>query len=228
MARNSPPQQHLLHTPLRAARLAAPLLALLLSGCSAVDSPRAPAAELAGIRTILPGTYSGPSTAPWDPAQTISLEHVFAEITAPQFGELVYYYQLSVDGKVMQQKLFSFDTDPQRTSNSMQPHVIPPGTVAGALHERPGDWSRLAVTAVDTFPPECALRWESAATDDWAYSARSLPRDCRFDSQRFNDTIKGYIRYDVNATSMRWAERLVTAGGKLVAQTARPLIAVRR
>jgi hypothetical protein len=199
----------------------------LLSSCSTVDT-RAPAAELAGIRATLPGTYTGPSTAPWDPTQTITLEHVFAEITAPQFGELVYYYQLSVDGKVMQQKLFSFDTDPARSSNRMQPHVIPPGTVAGGFQQRPADWSRLAVSAVDTFPPACALRWETGASGDWTYSARSLPRDCRFASERFNDTIKGYIRYDVNASSLRWAERLVTTGGKLVAQTARPLVAERR
>jgi hypothetical protein len=204
-----------------------PLL-VLVSSCSTVSMPSAPAAELAGIRAVLPGTYSGPSTAPWDPTQSITLEHVFAEITAPQFGELVYYYQLSVDGKVMQQKLFSFDTNPARTGNSMQPHVIPPGTVAGDFHARPGDWSTLAVTAVNTFPPACALRWETGTAGDWTYSARSLPRDCRFASARFNDTIKGYIRYDISATGLRWAERLVTTGGKLVAQTAKPLVAGRR
>jgi len=204
-------------------------VSVIASGCSAVNSAADTnvETELAGIRATLPGTYTGSSAAPWDPGQTVSLEHVFAEIAAPQFGELVYYYQLSVDGKVMQQKLFSVDTDPRRAVNSMQPGVLPPGAVAGDFHLRPADWSALPVTAVSSFPDACALRWQTATDGPWTYSARSLPRDCRFASEQFNDTIKGYIRYDLSADRMRWAERLVTAGGKLVAETPKPLVAIR-
>lgn len=204
------------------------LLGSLTAGCAGLKTGAALDAELAAIRAQLPGAYEGPSPSPWDPSVTLQLQHVFAEIEAPQFGELVYYYQLSLDGKAMQQKLFAFDLDPARARNAMQPTILPPGMYPADLHTQPDVWATLNPEKTGTLPAACALEWRADdATSAWQYSAISLPRNCRFESPSFGGTIKGYIRYDFSPSALRWAERLVADSGELMAETPRPLVATR-
>ena len=206
---------------------------LLSAGCqlatqSAVDR------ELREIRDLLPGVYVGTSVAPWNPGQQIELTHQFAEIDAPQFGDLVYYYQLLVDGKVIQQKIFVFDTDAERRENSMGPILLPKNANQDKAHLFPVNWSKLSPADTKIFPEQCKLTWKASlkgASEFFSgpgYSASVDAQACEYESAVFNGTVKPLLRYDINSATLGWQEKLTDSEGKILTETSGLLIAQRK
>ncbi len=207
---------------------------LLVHGC-ATNQQAAPASplatELTQITALFDGRYDGSAPAPGNPDMVIELTHSFDRVEAPQFGELVYYYALQVNGQARQQKLFVFDTKESRTVNSMLPVLIPNGLVAHATDQQAEQLAALDPTATLIFPPQCILIWSQepsqGSTPEWAYSATVLPENCEFESIAFGKRISAYLRYEISSNAVGWTEKLTSDSGEMLTETGGRLVAIR-
>ena len=122
--------------------------------------------ELRELLDVLPGYYSGEVRDPSDPTGTrrMTLFHKIVRIEAPQFGETVFYHQISRDGfdslRPAQQKIYAFDRNPTRRDNRMRSWVFYPNQQAGNLERSPTAIAALQADSLMNFPPECAIRWQ--------------------------------------------------------------------
>ncbi len=186
-------------------------------------------AQLKAILAVLPGVYAGerPIAAP-PKGEMVTIFHAFTPITAPQFGEVVVYYELrrgTADAPASQRKIFSFDLDPARTVNSMKAFVLGPDQAPGNLAEAPGLLASLAPDALMTFPAQCDLIWSASGT---AFKAEVRPEDCGYTSVTFKKTIRPAMTYLVDGDDFQWAETLNTGDMQVIFTTGGLLPAVRQ
>jgi hypothetical protein len=116
---------------LRVTSLIGILCASLPMAAWSAPSPPSPLdAELTKITSLLTGRYAGSMADPLDPTdgKTIRLHHKIVPIEAPQFGQRVFYHQISRDAvdslQPTQQKIYVFDLDPARKRNRMRSFVF--------------------------------------------------------------------------------------------------------
>ena len=207
------------------ARNLAPLVSLL-AACTA-PAPNLDA-DLAALLAQLPGSYAGEIPDPRSPSgEMLPVFHKLVPIDAPQFGEQVFYYQLSTgsgDGPALQQKIFVFDTAPDRVANRMRAYVFAPGQAAGNLEQDPDRWASLDPAALMDFPPECAFRWTRVAG---GFEAVVNAGDCAFKGRSFPQTIRPQMSYRLMGDEFVWDEVLYAEGRKVLASTDGPRTAYR-
>jgi len=211
----------------RLSQLAA--LALALAACAAAPPAAGPLdRQLAAILALLPGSYAGEAPDPREPGSAPRpIYHKIVPIEAPQFGEFVFYYQLSTgspDGPALQQKLFVFDTAPDRVANRMRAYVFTPGQLPPNLDRRPADWSVLRAADLTAFADDCAFRWAQAPGGLTGSVDRT---DCSFESERFGGRVRPEMSYRVTAGALYWTEVLYADDGRVLASTAGTLVADR-
>lgn len=194
---------------------------LALTGCASAPPAASPLdQELAAILALLPGRYAGEAPDPRAPGSAPRpIYHKIVPIEAPQFGEFTLYYQLSTgspDGPALQQKLFVFDTAPNRAANRMQAYVFPPGQLDPNLERRPGDWPALRPGELMAFTEDCAFRWAQAPGGLTGSVRRA---QCEFASERFGGRVRPEMSYRVTAGALYWTEALYAEDGRLLAST---------
>lgn len=199
---------------------------LSLAACSAKPPPLDQ--ELDGVLGLFPGTYSGSAPVPRaTDGSTQAIHHKIAPIDAAQFGERVYYYQLSTggpDGQALQQKIFVFDTGAGREANRMRAWIFAPGQVAANLEQRPGEWGDIDPARLLSFPDACAFQWR--AMDDGFEGI--VTRDaCTFDGRSFGQPVSPDMRYAVHPGRFEWQETLYAADGSVLVSTGGKLVASR-
>ncbi len=204
-------------------------LALALAGCAAAPPAASPLdQELAAILALLPGQYAGAAPDPRAPdAGPRPIYHKLVPIEVPQFGELALYYQLSTgspDGPALQQKLFVFDTAPDRMANRMQAYVFTPGQMPPNLERRPAEWPALRPADLMAFSDACAFRWVQSP-EGLTGSVRRA--ECAFESERFGGLVRPEMSYRVTAGALYWTEALYAEDGRVLASTAGTLVADR-
>ena len=204
-------------------------LALTLAGCAAAPPAANPLdQELAAILALFPGSYAGEAPDPREPGAALRpIYHKIVPIELPQFGEFALYYQLSTgspDGPALQQKLFVFDTAPDRRVNRMEAYVFPPDQVAPNLERRSGDWPALRPADLIAFSEACAFRWAQSPAGLTGSVRRA---ECAFESERFGGLVRPEMSYRVTAGALYWSEALYAEDGRLLASTAGTLVADR-
>jgi len=185
---------------------------------SAVD------AELAQILTLLPGRYSGDLADPADPsgARRIVLHHKIVRLELPNFGEAVFFHQISRDTldsvKPWQQKLYVFDSDPERRRNNMRSFIIPAELGLANFEADPVRLARVATATSPIaagfwgFPPGCEFRW--SRNNAGGFTARVKPRDCSYESAAFKQRISPQMTYEVSKDAFGIEDLLLGANGK--------------
>jgi hypothetical protein len=176
--------------------------------------------ELDRLLELFPGTYTGTAPVPRaTDGSTQVIHHKIAPIDAPQFGARVYYYQLSTggpDGMPLQQKIFAFDTGPERASNRMRAWVFAPGQAAANLEQRPEAWSAIDPAAMLSFPDACAFQW---STISGGFEGTVARQDCTFDGRSFGQPVSPDMRYGVYPARFEWQETLYAADGSVLVST---------
>jgi len=204
------------------------LATILLAGCASIERQAANLdAELADITREWPGHYRGQAILPGMDGDATSVLHEISSIYAPRFGERVYFYQLrgdAIDGPVLQQKIFVFDTDPQRDQNSMRAWVAAPGQIDPDFAARPNAWRRLRPAKLMSFPAACAFRWRRIKG---VFRGMVAAQDCEFDSRAFGQPVRPEMSYEISAAALIWNETLSGADGRVLASTGGPLRAER-
>jgi peptidylprolyl isomerase len=206
----------------RRARLAWAALAasFVVTAPVAVAAPAGPLdAELAQILTLLPGRYQGDAPDPRDPTgvRRLPLQHKIVRVEAPQFGDTVFYHQISRDGldsaKPFQRKIYAFDRDPRRRANSMRSWVFRPGEGPPNLELDPTALRALDPASLMNFPPECAIRWAKGSAPG-SFVARVRRQDCSYDSAAFRQRISPEMTYELAPGSFGIEDVLYGADGR--------------
>lgn len=205
------------------------LAALIAAGCTSPERRTADlAAELGDIVTLWPGRFGGEARLPGDGGDELQpIFHEIAAIDAPQFGELVYAYTLrreGFDGPVLQQKVFAFDDDPLRETNSMRAWVFAPDQLEPKFATMPARWRQVAPVDLVDFPDDCAFVWRKKKT---AYIGRVSSDVCGFDSRAFGQRVQPDMSYEINADALTWKETLRGESGDALASTSGALRAER-
>lgn len=193
--------------------------------------------ELRQIVELLPGRYSGEIPDPMDPAgvRRTALHHKIVRLELPAFGDFVFLHQISRDAldspRPWQQKLYVFDTDPQRARNSMRSYMIPAELGLANFESDPPRFAKVAAASsppaagFQGFPAGCEIRWSSEA--DGVFIARVRPRDCSYDSVAFKQKISPQMTYRVTREAFGIEDILLGANGKPLFPT-RGLLTVAR
>jgi len=192
-------------------RKAHPMLALLcaslpMAAWSASSPPSSAAstldAELSRIMALLPGRYAGSIVDPFAPSsgKMIRLHHKIVPIEAPQFGQKVFYHQISRDAvdslQPTQQKIYVFDLDPARKRNRMRSFVFYPKSGYANLERDPVALRQLQPQQLMSFPPGCEINWSEETGE--VFFARVRLGDCRYDSVAFKQAILPLLTYRVS------------------------------
>ena len=188
-------------------RNANPMLGILcaslpMAAWSASSPPSPLDAQLTRITTLLTGRYAGSIVDPLDPAggKMIRLHHKIVPIEAPQFGQKVFYHQISRDAvdslQPTQQKIYVFDLDPARKLNRMRSFVFYPKSGYANLERDPVALRQLQPQQLMSFPPGCEINW-SEETDE-VFFARVRLGDCRYESVAFKQAILPLLTYRVS------------------------------
>lgn len=177
-------------------------------------------AELDDITRWWSGRFAGQAFVPGtaDDAE-MSVFHEIVSIQAPQFGARVFSYQLrrdSVDGPILQQKIFSFDTNAARESNFMRAWIFLPEQQVPELATTPEAWRSLQPDRLTSFPDTCAFRWQKTKAG-FAGAVSSV--DCAFESTVFGQQVRSDMSYEIEAQALTWSETLTGANGAVVAST---------
>lgn len=184
--------------------------------------------ELSELLQVLPGSYVGEAPNAFSPDREMqTIFHKVAPIDAPQFGEKVFYYQLSTesaDGPAMQMKVFVFDTDPDRAANRMSAYIFMPGQAAGNLEKDTDRVAELEVSELMSFPPECAFTW-SPVTGGFEGVVRSS--ECAYSSQAFKQTVRPAMTYRILGDRFELDETLYGDDMSIIITTDGPLPASR-
>ena len=200
-------------------RLSLGLLTLVLTTWGHVSDaaePRAPSAldrELVEILQQLPGRYAGEAGNP-----RIALQHKIVQIEAPQFGDVVFYHQISRDGMdstaPFQQKIYVFDRRSDRPVNRMRSFVFPPKSGYANLERRPDILKTLDPSQLMNFPEGCAFLWSAAEGEPGVYVARVSPETCSYESAAFKQRISPKMTYRVANDSFGIEDLLYGATGQ--------------
>lgn len=175
--------------------------------------------ELRELLETLPGHYTGEVTDPSDAsgARRITLYHKIVRIEAPQFGETVFYHQISRDGfdspRPAQQKIYAFDRNPARADNRMRSWVFFPDQQPGNLERDPAAIAAVQPAKMMNFSPECAIRWQRGERRSM-FVARVRPEDCSFESAAFRQRIRPDMTYVVSPRSFGVQDILYGESGK--------------
>lgn len=203
------------------------LAAVLVAGCASVEQKTANLdAELDGITRWWAGQYRGSSILPGT-ERPVPIVHEIVSIQAPRFGDRAFVYQLrrdGADGAMLQQKIFSFDTDPLRERNSMRAWVLAPDQLDATLATMPSTWGALRPGQLMAFPDECAFRWRATKT---GFVGTVSSVDCEFDGRAFGQRVRPDMSYGIDAKSLTWNETLSGEDGSVLATTDGPLRAER-
>lgn len=201
-------------------------LSLALAACAAEPPPVD--RELDGVLGLLPGTYSGTAPVPRaTDGSTQVIHHKIAPIDAAQFGERVYYYQLSTggsNGQALQQKIFVFDTRIDRDTNRMRAWILAPGQVAANLEQRPGEWGDIDPAQLLSFPDACAFQWRA---QEGGFEGVVTRDACTFEGRSFGQPVSPDMRYAVHPDRFEWQETLYAADGSVLVTTGGNLVAAR-
>jgi predicted secreted Zn-dependent protease len=193
------------------------LLLALGTGCASVGGGADRLdAELDRITRLWSGTYAD-----------AEYRHRIEPILAPRFGERVYFYQLEraeAGDKPLQQKVFSFRTDPQRERNRMHAWVLSPAQLDPGIADDPAKWLTLAPGELTDFPDACAFVWRATRG---AYRGAVSADNCEFSSGAFGQRVRPDMSYTVSTDALVWDETLAGADGVVLASTDRPRRAVR-
>lgn len=168
----------------------------LVAGCA--QSEKQLDLELAALLQVLPGTYAGEAPNAFSPDREMQTTfHKIAPIDAPQFGEKVFYYQLSTesaDGPAMQMKVFVFDSAPDRAANHMSAYIFMPGQAVGNLEKDTDRVAALEPAELMSFPLECAFKWSPV---DGGFEGVVHSSDCAYPSQAFKQTVRPAMTYRI-------------------------------
>lgn len=196
--------------------------ALLLTATAA---HAAPDSELAALLTALPGDYAGMAPKAFNPDGTMeTLVHSFTPITAPQFGQTVFYYQISKEGRIQQAKIFVFDTDSARTTNTMRAFILDAATLTKPLNTDPARLKALDPATLMTFPRACDFTWTRTET---GFEGKSGP-DCAYPSRAFKQTITPSMTYRIHPDRFEMSETLTGEDGRAIVSTGGLLTASRQ
>jgi len=196
------------------------LLCLALgAGCASVERNTARLDEdLDAITRVWSGEFAGEATVPPE-GEVAAIFHRIVSIQAPQFGDRVFFYQLcrdDVDGPILQQKIFAFDTDPLRTANRMRAWVLSREQFDPAFAATPANWRRLLPNQLMSFPEACAFRWRETKG---GYAGSVSAKECEFDSRAFGQPVRPDMSYEISAAALVWTETLSAADGTVLAST---------
>jgi peptidylprolyl isomerase len=186
------------------ARLLCLLILCLPNGAIAAD-PRLER-ELRELLEWLPGRYAGEVPDPANAAsgKRITLYHKIVRIEAPQFGETVFYHQISRDGfdadRPAQQKIYAFDRNPERTENRMRSWVFYPNQGGANLEKDPAAIAALQAAALMNFPLECAIKWRRGARP-LSFVAKVKREECSYRSAAFRQNIRPEMTYELTRTT---------------------------
>ncbi|WP_416908472.1 MAG: hypothetical protein ACMVO5_02290 [Polymorphobacter sp.] len=196
--------------------------ALLLTATAAHAAPET---ELADLLKVLPGHYAGMAPKAFKPDGTMErLVHSFTPITAPQFGQTVFYYQISKEGRIQQAKIFVFDTSPARPANTMRAFILDTATLTKPLSDDPARIKALDPASLMTFPSTCDFTWTRTET---GFEGKSGP-DCAYPSRAFNQTITPSMTYRIHPDRFEMSETLTGEDGRAIVSTGGLLTASRQ
>ncbi len=214
------------------------LVSIAVAGCASVERGNDRLErELDDITRLWSGRYVGLATLPAAVGGgTSRIIHEIASIDAPQFGERVFSYMLrrdAHDGPILQQKIFSFDTDPARERNRMRAWVFSREQFDPALAGTPTTWRELQPGQLMGFPVGCTFGWRRTRS---GFTGAVSSKDCQFDSRSFAQSVRAEMSYDIDTDALIWTETLsgadggvlATTGGALRAERVGPVVDVRR
>ncbi len=214
------------------------LVLTLIGGCASVERRNERLDEqLDAITRFWSGRYVGVASLPGSVGgQASTIVHEIASIEVPQFGERVFAYTLrrdAADGQILQQKVFSFDTDPLRERNRMRAWLLSPEQFHPALAATPAAWGQLRPERLLSFPDECAFLWRATKT---GFSGAVSSKDCQFDGRSFGQPVSPDMSYAIDADALVWTETLsgldggvlASTGGALRAERVGPVVDTRR
>lgn len=190
--------------------LAAPLI---LGACTQNSSPLDQ--QLEEIAEALPGSYAGTMSAGSE--TLVKITHRFEKITAPRFGDYVFFYEIASDaqnGPGTQFKIFVFDTDPDRTANSMSAYLLTPDQLPESDGSR--NWNAINPEDLRDFPDVCDFSWSK--TDD-GFAGVVRAEDCLFPSEVFEGNIRSDMTYQISGDTLFWEETLLTDGYDVIVST---------
>jgi peptidylprolyl isomerase len=211
------------------------LLLISMQGRAAPGSATTRAAldaELTRVLTLLPGRYVGPGPASGPPsAPAAPLYHRIATLDAPRLGRHVLYHEIARDGfesrRPLQQKIYVFDTRPNRTRNSMRSWTAPFGTVIPAPDRDAAALAAIDLRQLKSFPPGCEIRWRTADAAAPQLIAEVLPEHCTFASEAFRQSVSPSMRYELDARSFTLREVFYDSNRRLLFPDSGPLQARR-
>lgn len=191
----------------------------------------APAAIAADTETefrelidLLPGRYSGDVADPADPAmqRRIVLHHKIVRVELPNFGEYVFHHQISRDtldsADPWQQKIYIFDRDPARRTNTMRSFIVPKELKLANFESDPVKLAELArresplAAGFWGFPAGCEFRWSRDAVS--SFTAKVRREDCSYESAAFKQKISPQMTYRVTRDAFGIEDLLFGANGK--------------
>lgn len=209
-----------------------PVRLVITCGLALLASCHRPAQSLDGelveLLNALPGTYAG--MAPKALSQNGEMEklfHTFAPIDAPQFGERALYYQISAEspaGPVLQAKIFVFDTEPRRQSNTMRAFILDPAQAGNGLQNDQSRLADLVPSQLMSFPDECFFTWRPVS--EGFVGAGS--DNCAYPSRAFKQVIRPEMTYRILGDRFEWEEALYGEDGKAIVSTNGTLAALRQ
>jgi hypothetical protein len=197
----------------------APLLCALLFLAAPARAAPAVEADLGDLLRAMPGHYAGLAPKAFQPDGTMEkLVHSFIPIEAPQFGKTVVYYQISAeeaDGKVLQAKIFVFDTDSMRAANTMRAFILDPAQAGAALYQSPARLAALKPAELMSFPAECFFTWRRL--EDGFEGKGS--ENCSYPSRAFKQTITPRMTYRIHSDRFEMSEALYGEDGRAIVST---------
>lgn len=180
--------------------------------------------ELNQLLELVVGRYSGEVVDPADESgerQTM-LHHKIVRIDLPNFGEYVLHHQISRDAldseTPWQQKIYVFDQDPKRRSNTMRTFVIPRELGLANVEGDPVKFQTLASASTPStaglqgFPDGCKITWTREAES--IFLARIGREKCRYESPVFRQRVSASLTYRVTSNSFGIEETFFGANGK--------------
>ena len=206
------------------------ILSGLLSSCAAPEENTVASVdgELTELVEMLTGKYAGDAPKAMIPGSEMQrLVHSFEPITAPQLGEQVVYYHVtrdSVEGPILQAKIFIFATDAERTSNTMRALVLNPEQAETMRKSDAAEWRSLSRDGLMSFPEVCFFTW--VRQEDGFLGEGS--DQCSYESAAFGQTITPDMHYRITGDVFELEETLVGEDGEAIVTTGGPLLAVRQ
>lgn len=203
---------------------------VLLVGCAKPAESIVPTIdrELSYLLELLPGQYAGDAPKRMIPgAEMQRLVHRIKLVNAPQFRERVLHYQVTrdtVEGPILQAKLFLFATEADRPANTMRALVLEPSKAESLRSSDPADWRSLSPESLMSFPETCYFTWKRMESGFLGEGSGK----CSYDSKAFGQMIRPEMRYRITDDAFEFEETLLGADGNAIVTTGGPLVAWRQ